>query len=133
MQQTSITAFVFAAFLALTAALVPLSQATAGEKMASGSFTGKSNHVTSGGVSIVKSGGGFQLVLEDSFKFDGAPDPKLAFGKNGYDKSTIFSKLKANSGKQVYDVPASIDLSRYNEVWVWCEKFSVPLGVAKLN
>lgn len=133
MKQNTITALFFAAVFALTAAMLPVSQAAADETLSSGTFVGKSNHVTSGKVSIVKTGSGFELVLEDSFKFDGAPDPKLAFGKNGYDKTTLFSKLNANSGKQVYALPASIDVSQYNEVWVWCEKFSVPLGVAKLN
>ena len=132
MKNGSITAALFAAVFALTAAVIPLSSASA-ETLSSGSFVGKSNHMTSGKVSVVKSGNGYQLVLEDSFRFDGAPDPKLAFGKNGYDKTTLFSKLNKNSGKQVYDLPASIDVSKYNEVWVWCEKFSVPLGVAKLN
>ena len=132
-QNTTITSVFFVAVLALAAALMPASQAAAGETLASGTFVGKSNHVTSGKVSIVKTASGYQLVLEDSFKFDGAPDPKLAFGKNGYDKGTLFSKLNKNSGKQVYALPASIDVAKYNEVWVWCEKFSVPLGVAKLN
>ena len=107
--------------------------AWAGDVVAKGSFTGKSNHVTTGGVSIEKTAEGYLLVLEESFSFDGAPDPQLGFGKNGYDGSTRFTLLKANSGKQVYKVPANIDVSQYNEVWVWCERFSVPLGVATLN
>ena len=47
--------------------------------------------------------------------------------------ATRFTKLKSNRGKQIYEVPARIDVSLYNEVWVWCERFSVPLGVATLN
>ncbi len=27
----------------------------------------------------------------------------------------------------------AIDPTSYNEFWVWCEKFSVPLGVARLT
>ena len=98
-----------------------------------GSFQGASNHVTSGGVTVEKTAKGYVLVLEDDFSFDGAPDPQLGFGKDGYDGKTRFSKLKSNSGKQTYEVPAGIDVAQYNEVWVWCEKFSVPLGVAKLR
>ena len=98
-----------------------------------GSFQGASNHVTSGGVTVEKTATGYVLVLEDDFSFDGAPDPQLGFGKDGYDGKTRFSKLKSNSGKQTYEVPAGIDVAQYNEVWVWCEKFSVPLGVAKLR
>ncbi|MEM6357469.1 MAG: hypothetical protein AAF844_17545 [Pseudomonadota bacterium] len=26
-----------------------------------------------------------------------------------------------------------LDIGNYTEVWIWCEQFSVPLGVAKLQ
>ena len=42
-------------------------------------------------------------------------------------------KLKANTCKHAFDVPAGVDAAAYNEVWIWCEKFNVPLGVAQLN
>lgn len=118
--------------LAIPSLAIP-SLASAGDEVGHGSFTGASGHITTGEVSVVKTGSGYRVVLEDSFDFDGAPDPKLAFGKDGYDRSTVFSVLKANKGKQVYDLPASIDPSKFNEVWVWCETFDVPLGVAKLK
>ncbi len=101
--------------------------------LASGKFQGKSGHSASGGVSLVKTANGTLVVLEPDFKFDGAPDPKLGFGKNGYVKSTQFSKLKSNSGKQTYEIPSTVDPTDYTEVWVWCEKYSVPLGVATLE
>ena len=28
---------------------------------------------------------------------------------------------------------AGINPDDYNEVWIWCERFNVPLGVAKLG
>lgn len=124
---------VVAAAASLALALVVPSLASAGDSNGHGSFTGASGHVTSGDVSVVKTDDGYVLTLEDNFNFDGAPDPKLAFGKDGYDASTLFSVLEANSGKQVYKIPANIDPSKFNEVWVWCEKFAVPLGVAKLK
>ena len=107
--------------------------AAADETLASGSFTGASGHVTSGGVTVQKTADGVVVVLGEDFSFDGAPDPKLGFGKDGYDKSSQFSHLNANSGKQVYKIPASIDPAQYNEVWVWCERYAVPLGVARLQ
>ena len=116
--------------LALLAA--PLT-ASAGEALSQGSFTGKSDHVASGSVEVVQTENGLQVILGEDFNFDGAPDPKLGFGKNGYDKSTKFSALKSNSGKQTYNIPESIDGTAYDEVWIWCEKYSVPLGVAKLK
>ena len=108
-------------------------QAAADETLASGSFKGASGHVASGGVSVQKTTDGVVVVLGEDFSFDGAPDPKLGFGKDGYDKTSQFSHLQANSGKQVYKIPASIDPAQYNEVWVWCERYAVPLGVARLK
>jgi len=58
---------------------------------------------------------------------------KLGFGKNGYNASSQFSALMAKTGAQIYVLPAKIKPTSYNEVWVWCEKHNVPLGVAKLN
>ncbi len=108
--------------------------ASAGEEvLASGAFRGKSGHAASGGVSVVKTGTGITVVLGRDFKFDGAPDPKLGFGKDGYVKATQFSVLKSNNGKQTYEIPADLDPADYNEVWVWCEKYAVPLGVANLE
>ncbi len=125
--------------LAITAAVLgavltaPVAASAEDHVLASGAFRGKSGHAASGGVSVVKTAQGVTVVLERDFKFDGAPDPKLGFGKNGYLKSTQFSVLKTNSGTQTYDIPAALDPADYNEIWVWCEQYSVPLGVANLE
>ncbi len=121
--------------LAFAAAVLaaPVAASAEGHVLASGEFRGKSGHAASGGVSVVNTAKGVVVVLAPDFKFDGAPDPKLGFGKNGYVKSTQFSILKSNSGKQTYEIPATIDPADYTEVWVWCEKYSVPLGVATLK
>ena len=123
-----ITVAVLAAVLA-----APLAASAQDQVLASGAFRGKSGHAASGGVRVVKTGTGVTVVLERDFKFDGAPDPKLGFGRNGYVKSTQFSALRSNSGQQTYAIPADIDPADYTELWVWCEKYSVPLGVATLE
>ncbi|MFT4707449.1 MAG: hypothetical protein ACI9PU_001291 [Ascidiaceihabitans sp.] len=89
-----------------------------------------SNHFTTGRVEIAKKDGGYAINLLDDFTFDGAPDPKIALGNNGYDKSTLMGKLTPNSGSS-YTIPAGINPDDFNEVWIWCEKFNVGLGVAK--
>jgi hypothetical protein len=111
----------------------PVAASAGDEVLASGAFRGKSGHAASGGVSVVKTETGVRVVLGRDFKFDGAPDPKLGFGKNGYVKASQFSVLKSNDGEQTYDIPAALDPAGYNEVWVWCEQYSVPLGVANLE
>ena len=101
----------------------------------SGTFTGASNHITTGGVSIVKTaGGGAVVILDKDFSLDGAPDPRVGFGKNGkYDGATDLGVLTKIKGLQAYVVPASVNVADYNEVYIWCKKFSVPLGVAKVK
>ena len=65
---------------------------------------------------------------------DGAPDPRVGLGKDGqYDGNTDAGKLGNLTGAQSFTVPAGVDVSDFNEVYIWCEKFSVPLGVATLG
>lgn len=104
-----------------------------GETVAAGGLEGRGGHSVSGTVAIVATQGGFQLVLQEDFRLDGAPDPRIALGRNGYDANTQFSRLRENSGRQVYELPQAIDPTGYTQVWLWCEAFSVPLGVAELR
>jgi len=99
-----------------------------------GSFEGRSKHVTSGQVSIVKTAAGYDLVLADNFFLDGAPDPVIGFGDGGkFDSSTIFTALKTKEGRQTYALPEGFVPGANSQVFIWCEKFSVPLGVATLS
>ena len=130
---TNRRSFLLGSATLLASAAVPALPALAGDTSRYGDFTGASNHVTRGRAQVVTQNGKSQVILQDDFWFDGAPDPKAALGRNGYDKNTLMGLLKANSGRQAFDVPAGIDAAQYNEVWIWCEKFNVPLGVAKLQ
>lgn len=117
------------AFLAALGVLTINAVASA-QDARSGGFIGQSRHETSGTVSVAPGA----LTLHRNFRFDGAPDPKLAFGDgNRVDRSTIFSPLRSNSGAQNYRVPRGINVARYSHVWLWCERFGVPLGVARLR
>ena len=108
--------------------------ATEGDVLATGEFEGRSDHEVNGTASIVQTGDATLIVLGSDFELDGAPDPKLGFGSDGkYDEKSKVAHLGELNGAQIYKVPASVDVSSYNEFYVWCEKFSVPLGVAKLK
>ena len=109
------------------------SSAPNGETIASGSFEGRSDHITTGGVSIQKAEDGYYVVLADDFSLDGAPDPKLGFGNPEFVADTLFSELRSKDGFQSYKLPDGVDPMAYSNIYVWCEKFSVPLGVATLN
>lgn len=108
-------------------------EAITGEVVASGVFEGASDHVTTGGVTIRKGADGYYVTLEEDFSLDGAPDPKLGFGNPDYVVETQFSALKSKTGYQSYKLPDGFDPTGYRTIYVWCEQFSVPLGVATLG
>lgn len=104
------------------------------EKISSGTFSGRSDHITTGDVSIVKTATGYELVFANNFELDGAPDPIVGFGNNGsFEIATKLGKLSKKTGAQTYQLPADFTPAQFSEVYVFCEKFSVPLGVATLN
>jgi len=101
---------------------------------ATGTFAGQSDHVTTGAVTIEKDGDKVLLVFGEDFSLDGAPSQTIGFSKSGeFDIKTEFAKLQSKSGRQVYEIPATIDVSAYDAVTVWCSKFAVPLGSASLR
>ena len=121
---------IFMVVIATLATLITTLPASAG----SGNFRGINNHAASGGVSVEKRGDTYVIILGKSFKFDGAPDPRIAFGKDGvFAENTDFKPLKSNNGRQEYLVPKTIDASKFNEVHIWCRKYSVGLAIAGLN
>ena len=133
MRQALIVKAVLVLGLAAAPMVAPQTSWGADQVLVSGTFRGMSGHAASGGVRVVKAADGVRVVLDADFRFDGAPDPKLGFGHNGYVKSTQFSALKSNSGEQTYRVPDSLDPAAYSEFWIWCQQYSVPLGVATLK
>ena len=119
----------------LTLALLAPVPALADTVAATGTFTGASDHITTGGVSIIKTaGGGAVVILDKDFSLDGAPDPRVGFGVDGkYVDASDLGVLTSKDGLPVYVVPASVNVDDFNEVYIWCRKFSVPLGVAALK
>ena len=107
--------------------------ATDAAVVATGTFEGRSDHIVTGNVSITESEGRYIIQLADDFSLDNAPDPKVGLGNDGYDASTKAGHLVALTGASTYEVPESVNIQDYNEVYIWCEKFGVPLGVAKLQ
>lgn len=104
------------------------------EAVKSGAFEGGSGHSTAGAVSIIEKDGKYLIHLGDDFVQDGtAPDATVALGQDGYDETTNLGKLRSFTGAQDYELPAGIDPAKFNEVYIWCKKFSVPLGVASIK
>ena len=99
-----------------------------------GLFTGQQGHVTTGSVEVAKDAGGYVVRLGPGFSLDGAPDPKVGFGKNGrFVEGTLIGPLQSLNGAQSYRVPAGLDVADFTDVFIWCERFAVPLGVAAIR
>ena len=104
------------------------------QAIATGTFVGESDHVTTGAVRLIGTEGNYQLVFAADFSLDGAPDPVVGFGINGkYNAASKLGDLQKKTGAQTYALPADFDPAANTEVYVWCDKFSVPLGVAVLS
>jgi len=102
-------------FIASTAALAiaPAFSMPAFAAGRTGKFKGQKGHITTGGVTV-KDG---KIILESNFSFDGAPDPRVSFGKGGtYSKNTDFAVLKKNNGKQTYKIPSNLNADDYDTV-----------------
>ena len=103
-----------------------------------GSLSGRRGYNVSGTVKVKKEGGKTKVVLKDDYVFDPSknpPDIKIGFG-NGeeYAKgSKIHDKLTVKKGAATFEVPAGIDTDKYNELYIYCEKFTVILAVAPLK
>lgn len=104
-----------------------------GEVIGEGQFVGMSGHEASGGLSIERHTDHYLVRFADDFLFDGAPDPRLGFGKTKYLPSTEFAPLTHLAGAKTYRIPLSAELERYSSFWIWCEAFSVPIGRVDLR
>lgn len=106
----------------------------AGDKARSGSLSGRKGYNVKGTVSVT----GDTVTLKSDYVFDpgkNPPDIKIGFG-NGetYAKgSKIHEKLTVKKGEASFKIPAGIDTSKYNELYIYCEKFTVILAVAPLS
>lgn len=102
--------------------------------VARGDFEGVSFHEARGSAKIVKSGDKYFVSFEENFYVTNGPDLLVYLGKDGvYDPKAELGNLKGNIGSQVYEIPETINLNDYNEVWVWCRAFRVGFGKAILS
>ncbi len=102
--------------------------------LSSGEFQGLAGHNGKGRVTLLEIEGKKILRFEDDFSVTNGPDLFVHFGNDGvYEKEANLGELKGSIGGKNYEIPATIDISTYNEVWVWCRAFSVPFAKAILH
>ena len=94
-------------------------------------------HPTSGLVEIIEHDqlGNF-IVLQDDFETVPGPALYVVLHKSDNpqsytpDNSVMIGVLKDAKGKQIYEIPAGVDLTQFNAVIIWCKEFDVTFGSA---
>ena len=110
-------------------------------------YTGKlegKTHGTSGRATIYKDGSGKQYLRLTDFATSNGPDvhvllvnaddPSLMKDVVAGDLNKVeLGPLKGNQGDQNYELPAGVDLEKYQAVAIYCERFHAIFGVARLD
>lgn len=102
-------------------------------------------HDTSGTVSIVAQPDGSRVLAISDLDTSDGPDvevwltdaPVLAGAKGWYvfddGRHHSLGDLRGNQGNLVYRIPDDLDLARYSSVSLWCARFDVSFGAARLT
>jgi hypothetical protein len=126
--------------VALSGDTVATSPATAAA-IAAGAFHSNA-HETRGMATVYRRADGSRTLRLTQFETSNGPDVRvyLVAAADVNDDATVkragfveLGRLKGNVGDQNYDIPASVDLSKYASVTIWCARFSVNFGTAPLN
>jgi hypothetical protein len=98
----------------------------------SGTFTNGVHDVT--GMARITASNTGEILRFENFKTLNGPDLHiyLATDKTAKDYMDV-GIIKGTEGNINYNVPAGVDLKKYNHVLVWCKTFSVLFGEAILK
>lgn len=111
------------------------------KELESGMFHGVA-HTTKGTASIYALPDGKKVLRFTDFETSNGPDVQvyLVAAPDANDSETVkkagfvhVGALKGNQGDQNYELPASVDLSKYKSVTIWCRRFGVNFGTAPLT
>ena len=111
--------------------------------LATGAFHGKV-HKTSGRATIYQEEDGKQVLRLTNFKTSNGPDVHviLIAAKDANDDANFLKSdtervelgsLKGNEGDQNYEIPSGTDLSKFQTVSIYCERFNANFGAAPLE
>jgi hypothetical protein len=99
-------------------------------------------HPTRGRATIYESLGGKRYLRLTDFKTSNGPDVHVVLARAedpALDQKIVkgnldyveLGKMKGNQGDQNYEIPATVDLQKYNAVVIYCERFNAVFGVAR--
>ena len=100
----------------------------------SGTFAGIGSHHAAGKVSVGKGENGQGVLTMTGITVDKVPDGRIYLAKNfDYASGVELGTLTTFTGAVTFPIPASVDLGKYDSVVIWCKKFDVGIGQAKLQ
>lgn len=110
------------------------------ETLASGAFIAR-DHPAEGTASVLTDGSPQRFLRFTEFATDNGPDLNVYLStaepdadSGAFDDDFVdLGELSGNVGDQNYEIPADVDLSRFNSVVIWCVRFGVPFGAAPLD
>ena len=104
-------------------------------KTLAGTFVGAGDgfHNAEGVAKLIQVGDGTNILRLENLKVTNGPDlyVYLSADKTASDFVSL-GRLKGNMGNQNYEIPNGTDLTKYNNVLIWCRAFSVLFGSAQL-
>ncbi len=75
-----------------------------------------------------------QTLLLSNFSSDAGPDLKVYLSKDSAASSFILlGNLKSTTGNQTYSIPNTATTTDYKYILIWCQRFSVLFGSAKIQ
>jgi len=92
-------------------------------------------HPTAGDAIVLGNGTGQRFLRFENFQTDNGPDLNVYLvnsSTGGVSDYIDLGDLKGNVGDQNYEIPAGVDLSLYDTVVIWCVRFGVGFGDARL-
>lgn len=121
----------------------PFASSTDPQPLYTGRLEGKA-HQTSGRATIYRTPDGKQYLRLTDFSTSNGPDVHVVLARSdqanltqeivkGQLDSVELGPLKGNQGDQNYDLPASVDLQKYNSAVIYCERFHAVFGLAQLE
>ena len=98
-------------------------------------------HPTAGTATIYRMGDGSRVLRFTGFSTSNGPDVHvyMVAADDAKDSASVLragfidlGTIKGNMGDQNYTLGPDVDLSKYRAVSVWCKRFSVNFGAARL-
>jgi hypothetical protein len=105
-------------------------------KEVGGTFAGAGDgiHNAEGSARVLNLEDGSAVLRLEDFKVTNGPDLYVYLSADrGASDFVDLGRLKANAGNQNYEIPSGTDLSKYDNVVIWCKSFSVYFGGAQLT